>query len=125
VKRYFGRKLLIYLITFFIAVTVDWCIPRFMPGNPVDLMIARAGLRGSTAVSQMSTFYTQAFGLDQPVWKQYLNVWAAIFHGDLGTSLFLFPTPVKQVIAEALPYDIALLVPAILASWFAGNKFGA
>jgi peptide/nickel transport system permease protein len=125
VKRYFGRKLLIYLVTFFIAVTVDWCIPRFMPGNPVDLMIARAGLRGSAAVSQMSTFYTQAFGLDQPVWKQYLNFWVAIFHGDLGTSIFLFPTPVKKVIAEAVPYDIALLIPAILASWFAGNKFGA
>jgi peptide/nickel transport system permease protein len=125
VKRYFGRKLLIYLFTFFIAVTIDWCIPRFMPGNPVDLIIARAGLRGSAAVSQMSTYYTQAFGLDLPIWKQYLNFWVAIFHGDLGISIFLFPTPVSKVISQAIPYDIALLIPAILASWFAGNKFGA
>jgi len=124
VKRYFGRKLLIYALTFFIAVTINWMIPRFMPGNPVDIMISRAGLRGS-AVTQMYSYYMDAFGLDQPIWKQYLNFWIAIFHGDLGTSIFLFPTPVIQVIKDALPYDVALLLPSILLSWFAGNKFGA
>ncbi len=123
-RRYFGRKLLIYLLTFFIAVTVDWCIPRFMPGNPVDILISRAGMRGS-AVSMMYTYYMQAFGLNLPIWKQYLNFWVAIFHGDLGTSIYLFPTPVAQVIRDAIPYDIALLIPAILLSWFAGNHFGA
>jgi peptide/nickel transport system permease protein len=115
---------LIYLFTFFIAVTVDWLIPRFMPGNPVDILISRAGLRGN-AVSQMYSFYMEAFGLNLPIWKQYLNFWIAVFQGDLGISIFLFPTPVTQVIAKAIPYDIALLIPAILTSWFAGNKFGA
>jgi peptide/nickel transport system permease protein len=124
VSRYFGRKLLIYILTFFVAVTLDWAIPRFMPGNPVDLLISRAGLRGN-AVSQMYTYYMDAFGLNLPIWKQYLNFWIAIFHGDLGTSIFLFPTPVAQVIKSALPYDIALLIPAILLSWIAGNNFGA
>lgn len=123
-KRYFGRKLLIYLLTFFIAATINWMIPRFMPGNPVDILISRAGLRG-TAVSQMYTFYMDAFGLNLPIWEQYLNFWKAIFHGDLGTSIFLFPTPVIKVIQGALPYDLALLLPSILLSWIAGNRFGA
>ncbi len=123
-RKYFGRKLLIYLLTFFVAVTINWMIPRFMPGNPVDILISRAGLRG-TAVTSMYTYYLQAFGLDQPIWKQYLNLWNGIFHGDLGTSIFLFPTPVVEVIMKAVPYDLALLIPAILVSWFAGNKFGA
>jgi peptide/nickel transport system permease protein len=123
-RRYFQRKLLIYILTFFVAVTVDWCIPRFMPGNPVDILISRAGLRGS-AVNTMHSFYTEAFGLDQPIWKQYINFWVAIFHGDLGISIYLFPTPVTKVIMKAIPYDIALLIPAILLSWFAGNNFGA
>jgi peptide/nickel transport system permease protein len=123
-KRYFGRKLFIYLLTFFIAATIDWMIPRFMPGNPVDILISRAGLRGS-AVSQMYTYYMDAFGLNLPVWQQYLNFWKAIFHGDLGTSIFLFPTPVVEVIKNAIPYDLALLLPAILLSWIAGNTFGA
>ena len=95
-----------------------------MPGDPVQILISRAGLQG-TAVNQMYTFYLQAFGLDIPIWKQYINFWIALFQGDLGVSIFLFPTPVKEVIMKAIPYDIALLIPAILASWFAGNKFGA
>ena len=117
-RRYFGKKLLIYLLTFFVAVTIDWMIPRFMPGDPVQILISRAGLQG-TAVNQMYTFYLQAFGLDIPIWKQYINFWIALFQGDLGVSIFLFPTPVKDVIMKAIPYDIALLIPAILAMYCA------
>lgn len=123
-KRYFGRKLAIYLLTFFVAVTIDWMIPRFMPGNPVQTLLARANLRAE-AYEVMYGYYTNAFGLDQPVWRQYLSFWNALFHGDLGTSVYLFPTPVAKVIREAVPYDLILLIPAILLSWLAGNKFGA
>jgi len=124
VRGYFGRKLLIYILTFFLAVTIDWLIPRFMPGNPIQVMLARAGLRAEAA-QMMNTYYTEAFGLDLPIWQQYLNFWNALFHGDLGTSVLVFPKPVIEVILEAVPYDIFLLLPAILLSWFAGNYFGA
>jgi len=124
VRRYFGRKLLIYLVTFFLAVTIDWMIPRFMPGNPVQNMLARAAVRPEAA-EVMYGYYTRAFGLDVPIWKQYLNFWNALFHGDLGTSVYLFPQPVSKVLRESIPYDIFLLLPAILLSWWAGNKFGA
>lgn len=123
-RRYFGRKLLIYILTFFLAVTIDWSIPRFMPGNPVQVMLARAGLPAEAA-QLMYTYYTQAFGLDLPIWQQYLYFWNALFHGDLGTSVLLFPQPVTAVIFKAIPYDILLLLPAILLSWWAGNHFGA
>jgi peptide/nickel transport system permease protein len=124
VRRYFSRKLLIYLLTFFLAVTIDWMIPRFMPGNPVQTMLSRAMLRAE-ALEAMRGYYTKAFGLDLPIWQQYLNFWNALFHGDLGTSVYLFPTPVTKVLMRAVPYDIFLLVPSILLSWYAGNKFGA
>lgn len=123
-RRYFIRKLLIYLLTFVVAVTVDWMIPRFMPGDPVSILISRAGLKGG-AVEAMYTYYTGVFGLDLPIWQQYLNFWGALFRGDLGVSIYLFPTPVTKVILSAVPYDIALLFPAILLSWWAGNTFGA
>jgi peptide/nickel transport system permease protein len=122
--RYFRRKILIYLLTFLIAVTIDWLIPRFMPGNPVDNMLARAQLNAN-GLEIMRGYYTSAFGLDVPVWQQYLNFWVALFHGDLGVSVYLFPQRVADIIGRAVPYDIALLLPAILISWFAGNKFGA
>jgi len=127
VRRYFGRKLLIYGLTFFLAVTIDWLIPRFMPGDPILTMISRTGsnLRDATAYQSMYGYYSNLFGLNLPVWRQYINFWASLFHGNLGLSVYLFPTPVIQVILRAVPYDIFLLIPAILLSWFAGNKFGA
>jgi peptide/nickel transport system permease protein len=123
-RRYFGRKLLIYILTFLLAVTIDWLIPRFMPGNPVQTMLSRAALRAEAA-EVMYGYYTRAFGLDLPLWQQYLNFWNALFHGDLGTSVYMFPTPVARVLMRAVPYDIFLLLPAILLSWYAGNHFGA
>jgi peptide/nickel transport system permease protein len=123
-RRYFGRKLLIYILTLFLAVTIDWLIPRFMPGNPIDIMISRANLKAESAML-LHSYYMQAFGLDVPVLQQYINFWNALFHGDFGTSLWLFPRPVLTIIMDAVPYDIILLLPAILASWYAGNKFGA
>src|SRR5664279_525794 len=107
-RRYFGRKLLIYAITFILAVTVDWAIPRFMPGNPVEILIARAGLKAESA-KLIYSYYMKAFGLNVPIWRQYLNFWIALFHGDLGVSLWLFPQPVMKIIMQAVPYDICLL----------------
>ena len=123
-RRHFGRKLLIYAVTFFVAVTVDWVIPRFMPGDPVQTMLARASLRPE-ANQAMQAYYTSVFGLDVPIWEQYLNFWGALLRGDLGVSIWLFPQPVTSVLLRAVPYTIALLGPAILLSWWAGNKFGA
>jgi peptide/nickel transport system permease protein len=124
VGRYFGRKLLIYGLTFFLAVTIDWMIPRFMPGDPIANMLSRAALNADAA-RVLYTYYTHAFQLDLPIWQQYLNFWNALLHGDLGISTYLFPTPVARVLLRAVPYDIALLLPAILLSWLAGNRFGA
>jgi peptide/nickel transport system permease protein len=124
VKRYFGRKVLIYILTFFLAVTIDWLIPRFMPGNPIRTMLSRAQLHAG-AYEAIYNYYAGLFGLDLPIWQQYLNFWKALFHGDLGTSVLLFPQPVTKVIMNALPYDVFLLLPSILLSWLAGNWFGA
>jgi peptide/nickel transport system permease protein len=124
VRRYLARKLFIYLVTFWAAVTVDWAIPRLMPGDPIERLLSRMQAQPSSAHA-LSGFYTKAFGFDVPWWKQYLNFWAALFHGDLGRSIAAFPTPVSQLILGALPYTLALLVPAVLLSFWAGNKVGA
>jgi peptide/nickel transport system permease protein len=124
VRRYFGRKLFIYALTFFVAATIDWMIPRFMPGNPVQTLLSRTSV-APEAVPALMAYYNNLFGLDQPILQQYLNFWAALFHGDLGRSVWLSGAPVVDVIMAAVPYTLGLLVPAILLSWWAGNKFGA
>ncbi|WP_336207374.1 ABC transporter permease [Nonomuraea sp. LPB2021202275-12-8] len=124
-RQYFGRKLLIYGLTFVVAVTVNWMIPRFMPGDPVASMLARARVSQPAAVEAMRTYYTNLFGFDQPMWQQYLNFWGALFQGDFGISIWLFPTPVADVILAAVPYTLALMIPAVLLSYWVGNRFGA
>jgi peptide/nickel transport system permease protein len=124
VTRYLARKVTIYLVTFFVAVTIDWAIPRFMPGDPIERLLSRMQAQPA-AEEALSGYYTNAFGFDVPLWKQYLNFWAALFHGDLGLSVANFPTPVSELILGALPYTLALLVPAIVLSFWAGNKVGA
>lgn len=123
--RYFGRKLGIYLLTFVVAVTINWLIPRFMPGDPVRAMVARAGLQDPAGVAAMREYYNSLFGFDLPVWQQYLNFWGELFKGNFGVSLWAYPRPVGSIIIEAVPYTLGLLLPAILLSWWAGNKFGA
>ncbi|WP_448316569.1 ABC transporter permease [Streptomyces sp. CO7] len=124
-RRYFARKLLVYVLTFVFAVTVNWLIPRFMPGDPVSAMISRARVSQPEAVEHMRAYYNELFGFDRPVWEQYLHFWSSLLQGDFGISIWVFPQPVSEIILGALPYTLALMIPAILLSWFVGNWLGA
>src|SRR5699024_7955108 len=125
VWRYIGRKSFVYVLTFVVAVTVNWMIPRFMPGDPVRSMLSRASVSNPEALERMTNYYSEIFGLDTPLHQQYLSFWAGLFRGDLGISVLLYPEPVTDVIMRAIPYTLALLVPAIILSWIVGNRFGA
>jgi len=97
-----------------------------MPGNPIRNMLTRVSVGTTAGASQaLYDYYSHLFGLDLPLWQQYLNFWNSLIHGNLGISSYLFPTPVKQVLLSAVPFDIFLLIPSILLSWLAGNYFGA
>ncbi|WP_448376208.1 ABC transporter permease [Fervidobacterium sp.] len=123
-KKYLRTKILVYILTFIFAVTIDWLIPRLMPGNPILVLVSRfATLPESARI--VYSYLTKAFGLDLPMWKQYVNFWIAFFKGDLGISIYLYPKPVLDVLKSAVPYSLGILIPSILASWFVGNTLGA
>jgi peptide/nickel transport system permease protein len=124
VTRYLVRKSLLYLLTFFVAVTIDWAIPRVMPGNPIDGLIGRLQA-DPTASAKLHGFFTKSFGLDRPLWQQYLDFWRGLLHGDLGPSITYVGSSVSELIWHALPYTLALLVPSIVLSYIAGNRVGA
>jgi len=125
VRRYFGRKLFTYTLTFFIAATIDWLIPRFMPGDPVAGLMARQGGLSPAGAAALAQYYNNLFGLDRSLPEQFINFWIALLHGDLGRSVYVHGRPVTEAIMGAIPYTLALLIPAILLSWWAGNSFGA
>jgi len=122
--RYLARKTTIYLLTFFVAVSIDFAIPRLMPGDPVAGLISRLQA-DSTASQQLHGFFTDSFGLNEPLWKQYLTFWRGLLHGDLGPSIAYVGSTVSELIWQALPYTLALLIPATVLSYIAGNRVGA
>ncbi|MEU3017865.1 ABC transporter permease [Nocardiopsis sp. NPDC007018] len=123
--RYMGRKIGIYGITFVVAVTINWMIPRFMPGDPVRSMLSRASVSDPEALERMTAYYNEVFGLDTPLHQQYLSFWSGLLRGDLGLSVWLYPEPVTDVILRHVPFTLGLLLPAIILSWIVGNRFGA
>jgi len=131
-RKYLTRKIIIYLITFFIAASLDWAIPRLMPGNPVSLLVSRfaqassgSAAQASLITKQMFDYFMQAFQLNIPWWEQYLLFWRNMFTGNLGISIYLYPEPVINIILSAVPYDVLFLLPSILLSFWVGNRIGA
>jgi peptide/nickel transport system permease protein len=124
VRRYFTRKLITYVLAFFAGVTIDWAIPHLMPGNPVQLYLSKFSLEPSGYASLYQTM-AQAFGTNLPLWDQYWHFWVGLVHGSLGVSIYDFPSPVTTLILDAIPYTLALLVPAITLSYIVGNRLGA
>ncbi|MGC5223745.1 ABC transporter permease [Micromonospora sp. DT81.3] len=122
--RFFLRRVGFYLITLWAAVTINFVIPRIMPGDPVSALIAKNQGRISTdAAASLRTL----FGLDQEstLWDQYVDYWRLLLSGDLGTSFTYFPTPVSEVIAQALPWTVGLVGIATLLSFTIGTLVGA
>ncbi len=125
VRRYLARKLIIYVITFFVAATIDWLLPRLVPGNPIQLLLSKMNLQPQT-YNATYNLYMKAFGFNRPWWKQYLSFWQALLHGNLGVSIYEFPKPVTHVIADYVLFTLALAHPCHLAgAYFAGNRVGA
>lgn len=122
--RYLSKKAIVYFITFLFAVTLNWAVPRFAPGDPISMLLSRfTVLEGGREI--LESFFVKTFGLDQSLPQQYLGFWRSLFSGDLGISISQYPKPVLDIIREAIVYDFIILLPAIIISWIVGNKLGA
>jgi peptide/nickel transport system permease protein len=125
--RYLLRKTAWYLAALVVAVFLNFLLPHLIPGNPVDVIVSQLG-RGGAEGDQLKSIhehYVHAFGLDKPLWEQFFIYLGHLAHGDLGFSFALYPASVRQLIGQALPWSIALQIPALLIGWIVGNLLGA
>ncbi|MBB0231141.1 ABC transporter permease [Streptomyces calidiresistens] len=125
--RYYARKLGFYLIALWAALTLNFFIPRLMPGNPVDILMAKLQQRGGSPDPAVRRAYELLLGTDtdEPLIVQYLAYLGAMARGDLGISVSVFPTPVSEVIGQALPWTIVLVGIATFLSFLLGVVLGA
>jgi peptide/nickel transport system permease protein len=124
VRRYLVRKLITYVLAFFAGVTIDWGIPHLMPGDPVQTYLDNFTLQPQGYAALYKTM-SEAFGTNLPLWQQYLHFWQGMLSWNFGVSISDFPNEVTTLIGQALPYTLALLIPAITASYLIGNRLGA
>jgi peptide/nickel transport system permease protein len=121
--KFFLRRLVFYVVTAWAAVTINFFIPRIIPGDPVQSLINK--FQGQLSTSAIHSLYV-LFGLDKhtSMWQQYLQYWDQLFHGNLGLSFAFFPTPVSQVIAQALPWTIGLVGVSTVIAVVLGTLIG-
>jgi len=126
-QKYFLKKSAWYLVTLFIAVLLNFLLPRLIPGNPVAVIVARVGvgIMDQAAIKRIYDTYVAMFGLDKPIWQQFFIYIANIFRGNLGISFNQYPRTVSDIIGSSLHWTLMLQIPAIITGWFVGNTLGA
>src|SRR4029077_17766047 len=120
---YILRRLEFFVITLWAALTINFILPRLMPGSPAEAMLANFHGRVSPqAIKPMEI----AFGINtnQSVVQQYLEYLVNTARGDLGLSIAYFPQSVGQSIMLALPWTVALVGVATVIAFVLGTLVG-
>ncbi|CAL9372936.1 Dipeptide transport system permease protein DppB [Streptomyces sp. enrichment culture] len=123
---YFARKIGFYLVALWAALTLNFFIPRMMPGNPVDTLMAKLQQRGGTVDPAARKAYELLLGADrsEPLFQQYASYLGNVFRGDFGVSVSAYPARVSEVIGQSLPWTIVLVGMATLISFVLGLLLG-
>jgi peptide/nickel transport system permease protein len=125
--KFVAKKAVFYVIVTFVAMTFIFFVPRLMPSNPVDVMIARASTSYTLGMNMTAVRdeYLNYFGFNKPLFDQYITWWGQVLHGNLGVSFHYFPVPVASIIMGRLPFTLALVIPVLVISFLLGNWIGA
>jgi peptide/nickel transport system permease protein len=122
VLRYIIRRLGFYLLAAWAALTLNFFLPRLMPGDPAAALFARfRGRLGPEALQALR----ETFGLTEaPLISQYITYLGHVLRGDFGISVAYFPSPVIEVIATGLVWTIFLAGTAVVISFLIGTLLG-
>ncbi len=122
--RYLLRRIGFYLVALWAAITLNFLIPRLMPGDPVLLLIAR--LQGQVDPRAIDALRLQfGLGKHESLWTQYVHYLSSLAHGDFGISIAYYPTPVSEVMSDGLKWTLILVGVSSIISFFLGTALGA
>ncbi len=122
------RRLLFLMMVVWSASTITFFVPRFSDRNAIRERFAELSRTGGFAPADLEKIiaaYSHQFGLDKPLWQQYLDYLSGVLRLDFGYSLNRYPSTVIQLIEQALPWTIALLIVTTILSFLIGNLLGA
>jgi peptide/nickel transport system permease protein len=122
--RHLLRRVLFYLVALWASATMNFLIPRLMPGDPALAYVAKMQGQNGISAQTLQNIRIQ-FGLsDDPLWIQYFRYLNNLLHGNLGISLYQYPTPVTQILAYDLKWTVGLVGLAAIISFILGTLLG-
>jgi len=123
-----ARRLSFFVLVVWAASTIVFFVPRLSPRNAIRERfgeLARTGGFSPQDIEKIIASMSQQFGLDRPLLDQYWTYLGNIVRLDFGYSLSKYPTTVTQVIAQALPWTMSLLLVTTVLSFVIGTLLGA
>ena len=119
------RKIGFYLVALWAAVTLNFFIPRALPGSPVDAVLAKLALRGPVDPHTREAIEVMlGADNDRSLIQEYFAYLGGLFTGDLGVSVTYFPTPVSAVVGQSLPWTLILVGLATTFTFLIGMVLG-
>jgi peptide/nickel transport system permease protein len=121
--RFVLRRLGFFVLTLWAAVTLNFFLPRLMPGNPALAMMGK--FRGPVNPAALKALEV-AFGVDtkQSLISQYFGYLGDISTGKFGTSLYFYPESVAHVILDAIPWTLGLVGVTTILAFVLGTGIG-
>jgi peptide/nickel transport system permease protein len=116
------RRVFFYLLTAFAALSLNFLLPRLIPGDPVSRMLQRfQGKLDPNAVFALRKLYGDT---NDGLWRQYLDYWGRLLHGDFGISFSNYPTKVTTIMGQGLWWTLGLIGVCTVLSFIIGIGLG-
>ncbi len=125
---YLLRRVGVFLLIAWLAATLNFFLPRLTGQDPVRVKLlqqAQLGGHVQAGIDEMVKEYDKRFGLDRPLWAQYGSFLRDAARLRFNYSIANYPRTVNDMIAEALPWTVALLGTTTLVSFTLGTFLGA
>ncbi len=119
--RFFVSKGVQYAVVLLLAASVNFALPRLMPGSPLVFL---AGEDVGFLSEAQRTQLLNAFGLDRPIWRQYVLYLGSLVRGEFGFS-FQHGRPISEIIWERLPWTLLLVGTGLVGATLIGVVWGA
>jgi len=126
---YFLKRVLQFFIVAFLAATINFFFPRMSGQDPIRQKLIQLETQGVSVSGEdardLVETYNAKFGLDRPLWRQYLSYLGDMARLDFGYSISNYPATVLSMLQRAIPWTVGLLLTATLISFGIGTFIGA
>ncbi|MFF7293395.1 ABC transporter permease [Microbacterium sp. NPDC008134] len=122
--KYLLQKLGLFVLTLWAAITLNFFLPRLMPGSPADAAIAKLSQNGPVSDATRAAIEAQLGVPGGSLWDQYVAYLGRVATLDFGVSYTFYPQSVASMVSTALPYTIGLVGIVTILAFVIGTLIG-